>query len=1301
MIRDEGNSPSTAVCSRLLYVDICSTTHQTAKHPGVDMEKLCTHCREPRDGQSLCTLCNKWLCYQCTDMHQDHRPAGSLLQMDPGKRPAQSGSGCWSNGIPFCHFHKQEPLDLFCESCDLLSCSSCHLATHRDHRVVHVRKALQNQLWLFENLMVQVEDKKSTVENTAKQVEDRLHGVKVMQRKAENQIKMAKMIMINELNKRANLLIEQLEKVSNEFRQRLEDQLQGMIELCSQLSHVQNFISWASSHHQRNPLLFSKELITFQMQRILESQLRYDLDPPVKIKFNWDASLWTKHISTFGELTAEGGSRSHSMGVACSSILKPQPIPCSALASSLCPRAVDQSCGFQARFQPQMCCSHCVNVPVGPAPHPDLLIGNSRGSSGEHQGVRCHPMAASYPERTLQHVPLLPEMRPAAELDRKQPESSACTVACAQSSQPLPPQGRCDPQTPPPLSTHVPQYPQTPPPLPTHVPQCPQTPPPLSAHPSQSPQTPPPLPAQCPQPPALAQIALARPPDDRLRRSSGSSPKEPQPAQSSLQLLLQSPHQLQTERLPGRQAQTAADPAQTAEGWSGADADAAFQRSAAAKATPWSGVGAGQRQTRELAPAQPRAPPARGARSDRPAAEPAQPPQSASGCRGPASDEAFPPNAPCVSGSLWRRGHSSQSSSEEPAAAAAPLEACPPLVTTSIAAAAQAAQDNDALAGEKREEAETGRAGQGVAQVMTSTPTPISCSPEPRSSSLPPCKAKPGKAHTCEGTGMTDRARLRISRKRRQDIRAAKEGPKSQKFSKGPKASKASRVPLVCLERLRVRLTPRHPAATRPPLRGRRPRGPLPEPPTEGAVAPEPPGSPTSEEHHQKGEPDENAEVRTKVSQSSSQEDWPKEQPASRPTISSVGAASDPEWERSPEGPSLPPAPQSDLESESGTEPQSELDPHLESEPDLDSEPELASEQPPESEPSLESEPQPESDSAMEREHRPDPSPDPYREPDPGLESDADSERDLEPAPDLVSEPESESYQGPGADVDLGPAAESGPVPGPASERSGPASSGEHTDRPVVVAEEGGVEEEAEQMENEDFCAVCRNGGDLLCCDHCPKVFHLSCHVPPLLSFPTGDWVCSLCRDVLQPEMEYDCENTRLSVDHAGMGGTDGLVDSDQRRCEKLTLFISCNILSAPFHEPVSPLARHYYQIIKKPMDLSVIRSKLNRRSPSHYYNPQEFVADFFLMFRNCAKFNYPDSEVAQAGRSLEAFFGSKLREVFGGRTFPVPEDDSDSEEYEEFYRSGAAGFPWPDRKEHCHRKRKRRHSLNSRRHHV
>lgn len=61
--------------------------------------------------------------------------------------------------------------------------------------------------------------------------------------------------------------------------------------------------------------------------------------------------------------------------------------------------------------------------------------------------------------------------------------------------------------------------------------------------------------------------------------------------------------------------------------------------------------------------------------------------------------------------------------------------------------------------------------------------------------------------------------------------------------------------------------------------------------------------------------------------------------------------------------------------------------------------------------------------------------------------------------------------------------------------------------------------------------------------------------------------------------------------------------------------------------------ARHYYQIIKRPMDLSVIRVKLNKRNSQHYHSPDQFIADVFLMFRNCAKFNY-------VGRTLRCVQG-------------------------------------------------------------
>ncbi|GAA6234494.1 autoimmune regulator isoform X1 [Lates japonicus] len=46
---------------------------------------------------------------------------------------------------------------------------------------------------------------------------------------------------------------------------------------------------------------------------------------------------------------------------------------------------------------------------------------------------------------------------------------------------------------------------------------------------------------------------------------------------------------------------------------------------------------------------------------------------------------------------------------------------------------------------------------------------------------------------------------------------------------------------------------------------------------------------------------------------------------------------------------------------------------------------------------------------------------------------------------------------------------------------------------------------------NDDECAVCKDGGELICCDGCPRAFHLTCLDPPLISIPSGTWQCDWC----------------------------------------------------------------------------------------------------------------------------------------------------------------------------------------------
>ncbi|KAJ8484289.1 hypothetical protein OPV22_016774 [Ensete ventricosum] len=44
-------------------------------------------------------------------------------------------------------------------------------------------------------------------------------------------------------------------------------------------------------------------------------------------------------------------------------------------------------------------------------------------------------------------------------------------------------------------------------------------------------------------------------------------------------------------------------------------------------------------------------------------------------------------------------------------------------------------------------------------------------------------------------------------------------------------------------------------------------------------------------------------------------------------------------------------------------------------------------------------------------------------------------------------------------------------------------------------------------------CVVCDLGGNLLCCDSCPRTYHLECLTPPLKRIPSGKWHCRSCSE--------------------------------------------------------------------------------------------------------------------------------------------------------------------------------------------
>ncbi|XP_063377859.1 chromodomain-helicase-DNA-binding protein Mi-2 homolog isoform X1 [Cydia fagiglandana] len=56
-----------------------------------------------------------------------------------------------------------------------------------------------------------------------------------------------------------------------------------------------------------------------------------------------------------------------------------------------------------------------------------------------------------------------------------------------------------------------------------------------------------------------------------------------------------------------------------------------------------------------------------------------------------------------------------------------------------------------------------------------------------------------------------------------------------------------------------------------------------------------------------------------------------------------------------------------------------------------------------------------------------------------------------------------------------------------------------------------GNQDQEDDDEHQEFCRICKDGGELLCCDSCPSAYHRFCLNPPLEEVPDGEWKCPRC----------------------------------------------------------------------------------------------------------------------------------------------------------------------------------------------
>ncbi|XP_028840912.1 sp110 nuclear body protein-like isoform X2 [Denticeps clupeoides] len=173
---------------------------------------------------------------------------------------------------------------------------------------------------------------------------------------------------------------------------------------------------------------------------------------------------------------------------------------------------------------------------------------------------------------------------------------------------------------------------------------------------------------------------------------------------------------------------------------------------------------------------------------------------------------------------------------------------------------------------------------------------------------------------------------------------------------------------------------------------------------------------------------------------------------------------------------------------------------------------------------------------------------------------------------------------------------------------------------------------EQDQLEqrNDDWCFICGEYGDLVCCDKCPRSFHRPCHIPPPPR--SGDkWLCTLC-------VWENCQAWRYDDQITEQQALDRPITTYMTECQALLMKLLSEDKQRIFTSDPSTTVECYTECIKKPMWLE--RVKLNLQSGDYKF-VREFVSDVRLIFDNCATFNKNN----EFGSSDE--FGAQLRKMF------------------------------------------------------
>ena len=224
----------------------------------IEVKKICGSCEdEEEEGEQYCIDCAEWLCRECVLAHKRVKLTKTHQLTDSPPETIANGN----EDTMMCPLHPTEPLQLFCDSCDTLTCRDCQLQTHRDHRYDYVRDASQREKNMLISAQPSLDQKQKALGEFQTMAEARMKDLTQRENVLIAEIDtycegVIKAIQAKQLDYKATV-----KSVLGERRKDVQAHLNTSNKLMKAITHSQNFVNYIEDPSKVRGLLCARKLV--------------------------------------------------------------------------------------------------------------------------------------------------------------------------------------------------------------------------------------------------------------------------------------------------------------------------------------------------------------------------------------------------------------------------------------------------------------------------------------------------------------------------------------------------------------------------------------------------------------------------------------------------------------------------------------------------------------------------------------------------------------------------------------------------------------------------------------------------------------------------------------------------------------------------------------------------------------------------------------------------------------------------------------------------------------------------------